>query len=144
MTDRTFIETPNKATKPNAVFPSTLLTRALQADAVASAASGLLMFAGADLLDQITGLPTTLLRCAGLALLPYAALIAWMSFRPSLPRWLVWTVILGNVAWAAESALLVFSAWVAPTAYGIAFVLAQAAAVALFAELQYLGLKRSR
>ncbi len=139
MTDRTFIETP-----ANAVIPSTLLQRALQADAVASAATGLLMALGAGMLDQATGLPTALLRYAGLALLPYAALIAWMSFRPALPRWLVWTVILGNFAWAAESVLLVFSAWVAPTALGIAFVLAQAAAVALFAELQYFGLKRSR
>lgn len=139
MTDRTFTETP-----ANAVIPSTLLKRALQADAVASAASGLLMFAGAGMLDQITGLPTGLLRYAGLFLLPYAALVAWMGFRPSLPRWLVWTVILGNFAWAAESVLLVFSSWVAPTAYGIAFVLAQAFVVALFAELQFFGLKRSR
>ncbi len=139
MTDRTFIET-----KPSAVIPSTLLKRALQADAVASAASGLLMAAGAGVLDGVTGLPTDLLRYAGLVLLPYAALVGWMGFKASLPRWLVWTVILGNFAWAAESVLLVFSAWVAPTAYGIAFVLAQAFVVALFAELQFFGLKRSR
>lgn len=139
MTDRTFIET-----KANAVIPSTLLKRALQADAVASAASGLLMFAGAGVLDGVTGLPTELLRYAGLFLLPYAALVGWMGFKASLPRWLVWTVILGNLAWAAESVLLVFSAWVAPTAYGIAFVLAQAFVVALFAELQFFGLRRSR
>jgi len=139
MTDQTFTET-----KANAVIPSTLLKRALQADAVASAASGLLMFAGAGLLDGVTGLPTDLLRYAGLVLLPYAALVGWMGFKASLPRWLVWTVILGNLAWAAESVLLVFSAWVAPTAYGIAFVLAQTFVVALFAELQFFGLRRSR
>ena len=89
--------------------------------------------------------PIFLNQLPGLLGVPMStALIAWMSFRPALPRWLVWTVILGNFAWAAKSVLLVFSAWVAPTAYGIAFVLAQAAAVALFAELQYLGLKRSQ
>jgi hypothetical protein len=139
MTDHTFIET-----KTNAVIPSTLLTRALQADAVASAGQGLLMVAGAGMLDGVTGLPTDLLRYAGLFLLPYAALVGWMGFRPSLPRWLVWTVILGNVAWAAESVLLAFSAWVQPTGFGIAFVLAQAFVVALFAALQFLGLKRSQ
>ncbi len=139
MTDQTFTEA-----KTNAVIPATLLTRALQADAVASAASGLLMFAGAGVLDEITGLPTDLLRYAGLFLLPYAALVGWMGFKAVLPRWLVWTVILGNAAWAAESVLLVFSAWVAPTGFGIAFVLAQAFVVALFAALQFLGLKRSR
>jgi hypothetical protein len=139
MTDHTFIEA-----KTSAVIPSTLLTRALQADAVASAGQGLLMVAGAGMLDGVTGLPTDLLRYAGLFLLPYAALVAWMGFRPRLPRWLVWTVILGNVAWAAESVLLAFSAWVQPTGFGVAFVLAQAFVVALFAALQFLGLKRSR
>lgn len=139
MTDRTFIETP-----ANAVIPSTLLKRALQADAVASAASGLLMALGAGMLAEPTGLPATLLRYAGLFLLPYAALVGWMGFRPSLPRFLVWTVILGNVAWAAESVLLAFSAWVQPTGFGIAFILAQAVVVALFAALQYFGLKQSR
>lgn len=139
MTDHAFIET-----KTNAVIPATLLRRALQVDAVASAGQGLLMFAEAGVLDEITGLPPDLLRYAGLFLLPYAALVGWMGFKPALPRWLVWTVILGNFAWAAESVLLAFSAWVAPTGLGIAFVLAQAFVVALFAGLQVAGLKRSR
>jgi len=139
MTDHTFIET-----RPSAAIPSILLSRALKADAVASAASGLLMFAGAGILDGIAGLPTALLRYAGLFLLPYAALVGWMGFRASLPRWLVWTVILGNTAWAAESVLLAFSGWVQPTGPGIAFILAQALVVALFAGLQFLGLQRSR
>ena len=42
--------------------PLYALKRALQADAVASAGSGLLMFAGAGMLDGVTGLPTQLLR----------------------------------------------------------------------------------
>ena len=139
MTDRTFTET-----RANAVLPATLLKRALQADAIASAGQGLLLLAGAGVLDSVTGLPTALLRYAGAFLLPYAVLVGVMGLRPSLPRWLVWTVILGNVAWVAESVLLAFSDWVAPTGLGIAFVLAQAFAVALFAALQFLGLRRSR
>lgn len=138
MTDRTFAEA-----KTSAVIPAPLLTLALRADALASAGQGLLMVAGAGVLDSVTGLPTDLLRYAGLFLLPYAALVAWMGFRPGLPRLLVWAVILGNLAWAAESVLLAFSAWVAPTGLGIAFVLAQALVVALFAALQFLGLLRS-
>ena len=139
MTDQTLIETP-----AHAVIPSTLLRRALQADAVASAASGLLMLAGAGVLDRLTGLPTDLLRYAGAFLLPYAALVAVLGFRPSLPRWLVWTVILGNLAWAAASVALLLGGFVTPTAYGTGFVLAQAFVVALFAELQFFGLRRSR
>lgn len=125
------------------IVPSLLLRRALQADAVASAASGLAMFLGAAVLDGPTGLPTALLRYAGLALLPYAALVGWMGLRPYLPRWAVWAVILGNMAWAADSALLLVSGWVQPTGFGIAFALAQALVVAVLAELQFFGLRRS-
>jgi len=126
-----------------ALAPSVLLKWALLGDGIASAASGLLMLAGADMLDELTGLPTGLLRYAGLFLLPYAALVGWMGLRPRPPRWLVWTVVVGNLAWTVESALLLLSGWVQPTAYGIAFVLAEAAVVALFAELQFIGLRRS-
>jgi hypothetical protein len=126
-----------------AVSPSRFLRSALLADAAASAASGLLMFAGASVLDRTLGLPAALLFYAGLVLLPYAALVGYMGTRAALPRWAVWVVIIGNAAWAAESVLLLLSGWVQPTGLGYAFVLAQAAVVALFAELQYVGLGRS-
>lgn len=44
------------------------------------------------------------------------------------------------MGWLAR--LLLIGNWVAPTMLGYAFVIGQAAAVALFAELQYVGLKR--
>jgi hypothetical protein len=46
------------------------------------------------------------------------------------------------VLWAAASGLLLASGWVAPTALGYAFVIGQAAVVALLGELQYVGLRR--
>jgi hypothetical protein len=44
--------------------------RALIADAAASGATGLLLLAGAGLLDRLLGLPTAFLRGAGLLLVP--------------------------------------------------------------------------
>lgn len=143
MSDRSELIHAPVSNNGGAISPSRFLRGALIADGVASAASGLLMFAGASALDATLGLPTALLFYAGLALLPYAALVAFLGSRASLPRWAVWAVIVGNAAWAAESVLLVLSSWVDPTGLGYVFVLAQAAVVALFAELQFIGLKRS-
>ena len=47
---------------------STFLRRALMLDATASGATGLLLIAGANLVDGLLGLPAVLLRAAGLVL----------------------------------------------------------------------------
>jgi hypothetical protein len=48
-----------------------------------------------------------------------------------------------NIIWIADSIAVLLMGWFAPTGLGIAFVLAQAAAVALVTELEVIGLKRS-
>ena len=124
------------------VRSSTLLRLALLGDAAASGATGLLMALGAGPLENLLGLPETLLRTAGLILLPYAAAIAALGTRDRLPRAAVWAVIALNVVWAVESALLLVSNWTDPTGLGIGFVIFQAAVVAGFAVAQYIGLRR--
>jgi len=118
------------------------LRYALLADAVASGATGLLMIAGADLLTGLLGLPVGLMREAGLLLIPYVALVAFVGTREVISRQAVQTIIALNVVWVAASVGLLVTDFVAPTALGTAFVLAQAAAVAVFAELQFIGLRR--
>ena len=125
------------------LHPSPLLRQALLSDAVTSAACGLLMLLGAGPLSGLLGLPEMLLRLAGAVLLPYAALIAYLGLREQLQRPNVWAVVIGNVIWTADSLLLLMSGWVEPTRAGYAFVIAQALVVLMYAELQYMGLRRS-
>lgn len=125
------------------VHPSPLLRQALLADATTSGAFGLLMLLAADPLDSLLGLPEGLLRGAGAVLLPYAALLVWLSLRGEMHRALVWGVILGNILWTADSLLLLVSGWVSPTTAGYAFVIMQALVVLMYAELQVMGLRRS-
>jgi len=120
---------------------SNFLRRALILDALASGATGLLTIAGADLVEGLLGLPAALLRGAGLVLVPYVAFVVYAGTRETISRSAVWIIIVANVAWAAASALLLVSGWVAPTALGYAFVIAQAVVVALLGELQYMGLR---
>lgn len=120
-----------------------LLRAALLADAVVSGATGLLLAAGAGPLESLLGLPVALSRTAGLALLPFAILLAWLAMRDRPSRGLVLAVAIGNVLWALDSIVLLFTGWIAPTALGIAFIVFQAVVVAGFAEAQYLGLRRA-
>lgn len=121
---------------------SPLLRAALLGDAAASAAMGLLLTGAADALASLLALPEPLLRGAGLVLLPYAAIVAWLGARPSVPRWTVRGVIGVNVLWILESALLLVLGAASPNGLGTAFVLLQAAAVGAFALLQWAGLRR--
>jgi hypothetical protein len=124
------------------IHPSPFLRKSLMLDAVATGATALMLIAGASLLDGLLGLPVALMREAGLILVPFVAFVAWVGTREDVARGTVWTIIAANALWVAASIGLLVSGWVAPTALGYAFVIAQAAVVALFAELQYAGLKR--
>jgi hypothetical protein len=129
--------------RPGTLAPAPLLRLALLGDAAASGGMGLLLAAGGGALAGLLGLPAGLLLGAGLVLIPYAAVIAWMARRATLPAWAVWAVVGINLAWVADSVILIASGWVRPGGLGVAFVLAQAAAVGSFAALQWLGLRRS-
>jgi glucose uptake protein GlcU len=122
---------------------SPFLRRALLADALISGATGLLMLIGANVLASLLRLPEALLRYAGLVLLPYGALVAYVATREQLRRWAVWAVIVANAIWAVDSIILLLSGWLTPNAIGYAFIIFQALVVAAFAEIQYIGLRRS-
>ena len=77
-------------------------------------------------------------------MIAYAALVGWLGTRPTMPKALVLIVIVGNAAWTLASIALLFSGAVTPNLLGEVSVAAQAIAVGALAELQYIGLRRSR
>jgi hypothetical protein len=125
------------------INPSLFLRRAIQADAIFSGVSALLLTFGAGELAPLLSLPAALLRETGLFLIAYAALVGWLGSRQSMPKALVGIVIAGNVAWTVASIALLFSGAVAPNLLGEVFVAIQAITVGVLAELQYIGLRRS-
>ena len=118
------------------------LRRVLLLDAATSGLMAIGLLAGAETLAPILGLPKSLLVGTAAVLVPFAALVLWIATREALPRAGAWIVIGLNALWVVDSVLLLFTDWVAPAALGTAFVLAQAAAVAVLAELELVGLKR--
>jgi hypothetical protein len=121
-----------------------LLRQSLKLDAVASGALGVLLAAGGAVLDELLGIPAAVLVPVGGFLVAYAAVLWFLGTRARVSRPAVGVVAVGNLLWVAASVVAVVAGWWSPTATGVAVVLAQAAAVVVFAELQFTGLRRSR
>jgi hypothetical protein len=109
------------------------LKQVLNFDAVTCIAFGLLLVIGAAPLSGLLGLPQALLFYSGLVLFPSAALMLIAARKLSAP--LVGVVIAGNAAWVVASVIVAFA--LEPTGLGVAFVLAQAAAVLVLLILEW-------
>ena len=125
------------------INPSLFLRRALIADAIFSGVAALGFTFGAGAFAALFNLPEVFLREVGLFLIAYAAFVGWLGTRQAMTKALVLLVIVGNTAWTLGSIALLFSSAAAPNALGIAMVVAQAIATGVFAELQYIGLRKS-
>jgi hypothetical protein len=125
------------------IHPSLFLRRALLADAIFSGAGAVGFTLGAVVFASLLDLPEALLRETGLFLIAYAIFVGWLGTRQSMPKALVAIVVAGNIAWTVASIALLFSGLVEPNLLGEAVVVAQAIATGVFAELQYMGLRRS-
>ena len=126
------------------VVTSRFLRQVLLADAALSGATGLLQVFLTAWLASLLNLPAALLLWTGVVLLAYAAAVASLSIYERLSRPLVWAVIAVNLAWAVGCVGLLVLGWVDPNALGVAWVLLQAVVVTVFAELQYLALRRPK
>lgn len=121
-----------------------LLRLALRLDAVASGALGVLGLAAAPLLGDLLGPSSAVVLGVGAFLGCFAVALGLLAARPAIPRAGAWAVVLGNSGWVLGSVVAVVVGWTSLTALGVAVVLAQAMAVAVFAATQWLGLRRMR
>lgn len=128
----------------NLVAHPRFLSRVLLVDAVATGATAALLLVGAGFLQPLLDLPAALLRGAGLFLVPFVAWVAAMSRMPEVPPRAMAAVVAINAAWVVASVWLVVAGPFRPNGFGIAFVLVQAFAVAVFADLGWFGLRAAR
>jgi hypothetical protein len=121
-----------------------LLRMALWADAVISLASGALQVAATGPMSEWLGLPTSLLAYTGEFFLLYGAAVAFLATRKQPPPALIWLLVIGNACWAAATLALLMVGGLSPTLLGKGYVVMQAVVVAILAELQYFGLRRTQ
>lgn len=121
-----------------------LIRFALTADAIATAATGALLAIGGGLLAELTGLPAAATLPLGLFLIAFAAFVGWIGMQRETPRGTATLIVLVNAAWVVGSVIVLLAGTWTLTLLGVAFVLAQAVAVAAFVALQWIGLGRTR
>jgi ketosteroid isomerase-like protein len=125
------------------VEPANLLRKLLLLDAGTCALMGVCLALGAGMLAALTGIPAPLLFYAGIVLLPIAAFMLLVALRLLSSGTAVWLIVLGNALWVLASLGLIFGSWIAPNAFGYAFIAGQAAVVALFTWLEYAAWRRA-
>ena len=120
-----------------------LLKNALLANAGFSGLSGAVLLLGAGPVAGVLGLEQVwLLRILGVILLAFAAQLVELARRPTPHRGLTWYVIANDCAWVAGSAMLLLGWPELLSVTGRWLVAAVAIVVLLFADLQWLGLRR--
>lgn len=122
---------------------STFLKRVLVLDAASCLSMGLLLTLGGGALAPMFGIERQIVGGAGLALIPIGLFILWLGTRQAAAPAFIYLVIAGNIAWTVESFVLIANAD-GITPLGIAFVGVQAAAVAGFSLLEWIGVRRAQ
>ena len=124
------------------IFDRLSLRGLLGLDAVTCLVMGGLLLVAGGVLAPPLGLPHDLLFYAGLALLPVAAFMLAVAVPSASPAAGVFVVVAGNWLWVAASLALPLFGLVSPTGLGYAFLLIQAAAVAVLALAEQRAMAR--
>jgi hypothetical protein len=122
-----------------------LLRLAILADAGVTGAAGLALTLLPGPLAALIGFPWPgALQAVGAGLIAYALWLAFGARRPPVSAGLGWAVLSVNLFWVAGSAVLLLAAPGLFNTVGQWLVAIVAVAVADFALVQYLGLRRLR
>jgi hypothetical protein len=123
---------------------SLLLRRTLQANGIFSSLGGVMLIAGTVPITAFLGLQTPIiLIVVGIVSLLYAASLFLTTARPSIDRRTGMTYALLDSVWVIASVVILFTGWVPLTTEGKWAVGLVAVIVAIFAELQFLGSRRT-
>lgn len=121
---------------------SSFLRTVLKLDAASCLVMAAALAGGPGLLSQPLGLPGALLFESGVLLAIVGLFILWLGTREQAHPALPWMVVIGNVGWAVAS-LASLTLLPGITGLGLAAVTMQAAAVLLFAALEWRGVRES-
>ena len=123
---------------------SSLLKNALRGNALFSGISGAISLLGAQSIAELTGLESSLIfTILGIVLIVYGIDLWWVSSRDPIDHRFAWAAIILDVLWVAGSAAILLSGWPALSVAGRWMVFVIAELVALFAIVQFIGLRRS-
>lgn len=122
-------------------MPSKILTRTLAANAGFSAVTGVILVIGAVPVSRWLSIPTWLAIAVGVGLLPFALVVAKTARNPR--RDSVWQVIIADIAWVIAAVVVLVGFPRSMSTAGLWSLGLVTVAVADFAALQFIGLRRT-
>ncbi len=131
---------PSTARSSSRSRPS-LLRAALITDAAVSGLNGVAYLAAAPFLAELFDADSATLRWLGVLLLLYAVAVWSVGSREVISRRGAGAVITANGAWVLASIAAATAQWGDPSTVGTAWILLQAAAVAVIAAVEFAGLR---
>ena len=118
--------------------------RTVLIDAIATAASGVLMLAARGILYPLFGLTSPLLLdLTAVAFLVYAAAISVVAMRPVISRAALMTIVFANLADVVASLAVLITVWAHLDPIGRALIIAVTFVVEAFAALQFVAARRA-
>ncbi len=120
-----------------------LLRLAMRADAVLSGVVGVSLIAAAGWFSELTGLPTAVAYGAGAAFVVYA-IVVFLAAGLEQVRAAGIATMVANLLFTVAAVVVVLARPVDLTTAGVVAVLAGGVYTLVFADLQYLGLRRMR
>lgn len=122
---------------------ATFLRNTLTGNAIFSVVSGLVLSFGASAITGLLGVGTPLLYVVmGISILLFGGAVYWVSTQTPLSQSAAITILVLDVVWVVASEVLLFTDWVTFTTAGWWAVAIVADIVAVFAILEYIGLRR--
>jgi hypothetical protein len=120
-----------------------LLRFALRADAVLTGTAGVVIAAAAKPLSSLTGLSTATEYAIGAGYVLYGLVVFGLASLGSVRRAGI-GVVTANIVYSIVAVVTVIADWLPLTTTGVVLTLATGVYTALFADLQYLGVRRLR
>jgi hypothetical protein len=129
---------------PTPTHSTTVLRRALQANGVVSAVSGVVLALLPTRVSSFLGLDMPgLINFLGAGLIGFAVALFWLAAESRIRRSLALAIIILDIALVVNSLLLLITGTVSLTTYGMWAIAIVSSVVALLAAVQSYGLLRS-
>ncbi|GGP89769.1 hypothetical protein [Streptomyces roseolilacinus] len=134
---------PTTGTAPPPPDAARFLRTVLRVDALSTAVTGLVLVAAAGPLGSATGMPVAFAVAFGVFQIGGAVALALIAGPPVIPPALVRAVVAVNGTCAVACAAVAFGGFLPLTGFGVVFMLIGALVVAVYAALEYTGLRRA-
>jgi hypothetical protein len=117
------------------------LTRLLYFDGIAALAVGIFLLIVREPLSGLLGLPVWLLTLQGIINLCYASYSLPLARRRNRPRWMLWALVVANLAYSLFAAVLMIQFYPSCTGLGVVYFLLEVVIIGGLGAVEWQAIK---